>query len=171
MEVVHWVLNPMSAALDWLNSDEEKDLNWNVKQSKEEDKKETKIEDKPETSNAFWDWFVGNKKKPEDMGWSVGKPKTPEEEEKKKDDKPLDPFSKLKLNNDEKKKSLKAEDASIKLGGSGGAGRKVTMNLEIKNYFQIATHNMDSVMQKVKQTVTDVVVDAARDGSVISATG
>ncbi len=45
--------------------------------------------------------------------------------------------------------------------------KSVTMNLDIKNYFSIGAENLDNFTQKIKAIVTDVIVDAGRDASII----
>jgi len=48
-----------------------------------------------------------------------------------------------------------------------GTAKSLTVNLDIKNYFSVTPANLDTFTKKVKQVVTDVLVDATRDASII----
>lgn len=47
------------------------------------------------------------------------------------------------------------------------AAKSITMNLEINNYFDAATKNLDALVVKLKDKVTDAIVDASRDSLII----
>lgn len=84
-----------------------------------------------------------------------------------KDKSPLNDLFKDKTKTDIDTGGGNADNTNKGISG-GGSGKSLTMNLDIKNYFQVGAENMDGLMKKLKTMVTDVIVDSARDGMIIA---
>ena len=52
-------------------------------------------------------------------------------------------------------------------GSNNNTAKSITMNLDIKNYFNVGADNLNAFTQKVKAIITDVIVDASRDAAVV----